>query len=374
LRIVQLVENLEVGGLESLAVDLALAQQRAGHEVRMYCLFGAGPLAGKLESAGIPVVTLQKPPGFSLATLLAMARCLRRDRTEVIHGHNPGVHHYAAIAARLAGVPVCVNTRHSAATSTGAPYQERYFRWVQPLTGQVVFVCDAVRAPLVPRLRYPAEKCGVILNGIPLDPFRGRHASPGAHLPRIRFGTIGRLVPAKAHGILIDAFARIAPRLPEATLHIYGYGALEADLTAQIVRLGLEQRVWLEGRTSDPAGALETLDVFVFSSIHEGLPLVVLEAMAAGLPIVSAAVGGVPEILPESIGWLCPTGDAGALAEAMLTAATAPDLQLRGSAAREIALANHGIDSMSRNYEALYQRLLQNTTLPASVRRCTKDL
>ena len=374
MRIVQLVENLEVGGLESLAVDLALAQQRAGHEVRMYCLFGAGPLAGKLQDSGIPVVTLQKPPGFSLSTLLAMTRSLRRDRAEVIHGHNPGVHHYAALAARLAGVPVCVNTRHSAATSTGAPYQERYFRWVRPLTGQVVFVCDAVRAPLLPRLRYPDEKCSVILNGIPLDPFRGRQASPGARLPRIRFGTIGRLVPAKAHGILIDAFARIAPRLPEATLHIYGYGALEAELAAQIARLGLQHRARLEGRTSDPAGTLETLDVFVFSSIHEGLPLVVLEAMAAGLPIVSTAVGGVPEILPESVGWLCPTGDAGALAEAMLTAATAPGLERRGAAAREIALARYGVESMSRNYEDLYQRVLNNTTTAASARACTKDL
>ena len=365
MRIVQLVENLEVGGLESLAVELALAQRRAGHEVFLYCLFGAGPLAAKLKPAGIPVVTLEKPPGFSPRTVLALARRLKRDRVDVVHGHNPGVHHYAALAGRLAGVPACLNTRHSAATSAGVPYEERYFRWVRPLTGHVVFVCSDVRRQLLPRLRYPAEKCSVIVNGIPLEPFRGRPAAPGACLPRIRFGTIGRLVPAKGHAILIDAFARIAPRLPDAELHIYGYGVLEHELAAQIARLGLEGKVRLEGRTSDAPGVLRDLDIFVFSSVNEGLPLVILEAMAAGLPVVSTAVGGVPEILPDSAGWLCPPGDAVALAEAMLAAA-AGGLAARGAAARELALENYGMESMSRSYEDLYRRLLRFKTTRAA--------
>jgi hypothetical protein len=151
-RIVQLVEDLELGGLERLAVDLALAQHSSGHQVLVYCLFGAGPLAASLEAADIPVVPFGKSPGFSIATVLAMAKRLRADRVDVIHGHNPGVHHYAALASRLAGVPVCVNTRHSVTTSKGLPYQERYFRWVKPLTGQVVFVCDFVRGGLEHKL------------------------------------------------------------------------------------------------------------------------------------------------------------------------------------------------------------------------------
>ena len=138
MRIVQLVEDLELGGLERLAVDLALAQRQAGHQVLVYCLHNAGPLAADLEAAGILVAPFHKAPGFSMATVLAMAKRLRHDRADVIHGHNPGVHHYAALAARLAGVPVCVNTRHSVTTSKGLPYQERYFRWVKPLTSHVV--------------------------------------------------------------------------------------------------------------------------------------------------------------------------------------------------------------------------------------------
>ena len=359
MRIVQIVEDLELGGLERLAVDLALAQHHSGHQVLVYCLFGAGPLAASLQATGVPVVPFGKSPGFSMSTVLAMAKRLREDRADVIHGHNPGVHHYAALAGRLAGVRACVNTRHSVTTSNGLPYQERYFRWVKPLTNQVVFVCDFVRRGLEHKLGYPAEKCSVILNGIPLAPFLARPASPGVRRPRIRFGTIGRLVPAKGHAILLDAFARVRQTAPEAELSIYGYGDLQQNLSAQIANLGLEGSARLEGRTGNSAETLQELDVFVFSSINEGLPLVLLEAMAAGLPIVTTNVGGIPEVLPKESAWLCPPGDADSLAGAMLQAANCGDLRERGEMARRLATNRYGLDQMAATYEELYRRLLR---------------
>jgi glycosyltransferase involved in cell wall biosynthesis len=358
MRIVQLVEDLQLGGLERLAVDLALAQKQAGDQLLVYCLFHAGPLAASLEAAGIPVVPFQKPPGFSISTVLAMAKRLRADRADLIHGHNPGVHHYAALAARLAGVPVCLNTRHSVTTSKGLPYQERYFRWVKPFTSHVVFVCDFVRRGLEPKLGYPPEKCSVILNGISLAPFLSHPASPASRRPRIRFGTIGRLVPAKGHAILIDAFARVCQAAPGAELSIYGYGDLQEQLQSQIARLGLADRARLEGRTEDSAATLQDFDVFVFSSVNEGLPLVILEAMAAGLPIITTDVGGIPEVLPKGSAWLCPPGDPEALATAMLRAIKCADLPERGETARRLAAANYGMEHMAGRYQDLYIRLL----------------
>src|SRR5262249_26984129 len=140
----------------------------------------------------------------------------------------------------------------------------------------VVFDCDYVRRELEPLLNYPASKYSVIVNGIPLEPFVANPASPGSMLssntpPRIRFGTIGRLVPAKGHSVLIEAFTRIAQRLPHADLRIFGYGPLEGEMREQIRRLGMEGHIVLEGRTSDPSRALASMDVFVFSSVNEGL-------------------------------------------------------------------------------------------------------
>ena len=358
-----MVENLEVGGLERLAVDLALAQRAAGHRAAVYCLYGAGPLARELESGGVPVVEFHKERHSRAATVWAMAKQLRRDRADVVHGHNIAVHHFAAVAKRIAGVPVCINTRHSATSSTGAPYEERYFRWVEPFTDHVVFVCDYVKKQLEPLLHYPASKYSVILNGIPLDKFLAHPASPGAARPRIRFGTVGRLVPAKGHAVLIEAFSKIAAGLPAADLRIYGYGALENDLRDLIGRLGMSGRVTLEGRTGDAASVFESLDVFVFSSVNEGLPLVILEAMAAGLPIVSTRIGGVPEVAPESLfPWFAEPGDAEALAAAMLRAAQSPDLARVGAEARRMASAHYGIARMSRRYQELYEKLLAAPT------------
>ncbi len=367
MRIVQLVETLEVGGMERIAVDLALAQHAAGHQAAVYCLFGAGPLRAELDRTGIPVVELHKERRSKAAVVWSMAAQLRRHRPDVIHGHNPGVHHFAAVAGGLARVPVCLNTRHSATSSTGAPYQERYFRWVEPLTSHVAFVCEHVRNALEPRLRYPIRKCSVILNGIPLEPFLANPASPGKARPRIRFATIGRLVPAKGHSVLIDAFSRIADQLPQADLRIFGYGPLEGALRAQIERLGLAGRITLEGRTDQPARAFQSMDVFVFSSLNEGLPLVILEAMASGLPIVSTRIGGVPEVAPESLfPWFCAPGCAAALAEAMLRAAQSDQLAAIGAEARSLANTQYGLAQMSSRYEALYERLLSRLSGPVS--------
>jgi glycosyltransferase involved in cell wall biosynthesis len=365
--IVQLVENLEVGGLERMAVDLALAHRAAGHRVSMYCLYGAGPLARDLEREGVPVVEFHKERRSRAGVVWSMSRQLRRDRADVIHGHNSGVHHFAATAKRIAGTPVCLNTRHSATSSTGEPYQEKYFRWVEPFTEQVVFVCDLVRQQLAPLLNYPPAKCSVILNGIPLEKFLARPASPGSMRPRIRFGTVGRLVPAKGHAVLIDAFAKVAAELPEADLKIYGYGPLEGELQARIERLGMRGRITLAGRTEDTSRVLEALDIFVFSSLNEGLPLVILEAMAAGLPVVSTRVGGVPEVAPERLfPWMCEPGDADALAKAMSCAAANTQLAAIGQAGRDLAARSYGVGEMASNYLALYEKL-SGRKLPISV-------
>ena len=359
MRIVQLVETLEVGGLERVAVDLALALHAAGHWVGVYCFFGAGPLRAELDAKGIPVTEFHKDRHGNATLVWSMVRQLRRDRVEILHGHNPGVHHAAALAKAVARVPVCVSTRHSTTTSQGHPYQERYFRLARPLTDHVVFVCDYVRKVLAPRLQYPRSRCSVILNGIAIERFLRQPASPGGARPRLRFGTVGRLVPAKGHAVLIEAFARIAGRIPQAELQIHGYGPLQNELEAQVRRLGMQDRIRLEGRALDTAATLQPLDVFVFSSLYEGLPLAILEAMAAGLPIVSTRVGGVAEVAPEgSVAWFCEAGDPDDLAKAMLAAAHSADLAEMGREGRRLAKAHFGIAEMCRNYTALYGKLL----------------
>jgi glycosyltransferase involved in cell wall biosynthesis len=350
------VETLETGGLERIAVDLARAQQQAGDVPMLYCLFTGGPLADEARAAGIPVTEFHKEPGFSAKTLFLLARQLRRDRADVMHTHNPGVHHYGAVAARMAGVRGVVNTRHGPRTSFGRSYQERYFKAVMPITDRVVFVCEDSRRYLVENRGLAALKSAVVTNGIELSAFLEKPAAPMSTSPRIRFGAVGRMVPVKAHSILIDAFVELGRNLPGAELRIVGGGPLEEKLKEQA---GLDGRIRIEGSHSRIADVLQELDIFVLSSTSEGLPLVILEAMAAGLPIVSTRVGGVAEVAPESdVSVLCAPGDAGALAEAMYHAATRCDLASMGRNAREIASAKFSLDQMWRGYRAVYAEAL----------------
>ena len=364
MHIVQVVESLDRGGLERMALDLAVAQKRLGHSTSIYCLHERGALADEAESAGVPVTAFLKPRGFSVPVLWAMGRALRAAKADAVQTHNPGVHHYAAIAGKLSGRRVAVvSTRHSALTSKGLPYQERWFNWVMPLTGAVVFVCDDTRRKLAARMTPPAEKSHVIFNGIRLDPYRTQQAAPGSVAGRVRFGTIGRMVPAKAHEILLDAFAAVRAELPHAELWLGGYGEREAALREQAARLGLAGTPALRmEKVTAPAEFYAGFDIFVLSSVNEGLPLVTLEAMAAGLPVVSTRVGGSPEVAPEGeVAWYCEPGSAKKLASAMLAAARAgaAEWQRRGARARELALSRYGVEHMAAQYDAIFRKLTE---------------
>jgi len=359
MRIAQAVESLEVGGLERMALDLALGFRNAGDEVSFCCVLRRGELADEALAHGFPVSVFDKQPGLSPDLPLRLAGHFRRHRVEVVHSHNPGIHHYVASAARLAGVRVVVNTRHGPLMSSGKPYNERLFQFSLPFTDEVVFVSEQSRRVFLAQTGVPERLTSVIVNGIRLEPYRRQAAAPGSARPLIRFGAVGRLVPAKSHTTLIDAFALLHSRLPAATLRIAGDGPLRPDLQARVARAGLQSCITLAGHTADVPGFLRDLDIFVFSSKNEGLPMAILEAMAAGLPIVSTRVGGVPEVVPEGdVGWFCPIEDPAALADAMYAAAVSPDLERRGRRAIEHALARYSIEAMHAAYASLYRKYL----------------
>jgi len=349
-----------MGGLERVAIDLAIAHRDRGLRCSIYSVYEPGVLAPQAEAAGIPVIAFHKPPGIAPRSMLAMAARLYRDQAGIVHTHNMGIHLFSAVAARLAGVPAIVNTRHGPTTSFGKPYRESHFRLAMPFTDAVVFVSDDCRRVLLRHGHIPPAKSQVIINGIRTAPFLAHPAAPGSVLPRIRFGAVGRMLPVKGHSVLIEAFAMLLVRIPAAELRIVGGGLLFEELSAQVLRLGLGSKVSIEGPHSSVHELLAEFDVLVFPSLNEGLPLVILEAMASGLPIVSTRVGGVPEVAPEGeVAWFCPPGEPQALAEAMYQAATCPQLPEMGARAREIAAARYSLQTMQNQYESLYRRVLE---------------
>jgi glycosyltransferase involved in cell wall biosynthesis len=357
--------------MERLAVDLALCQKAEGHEPLIYCLTFSGRLGKEATEKGIVVHSFNKPGGPRPGTLWKIIQQLRRDRPDVLHTHNHLVHHYGVIAGVMAGVPVIVNTRHRAehhlvngpegSQISNAPKDKKsdlIFRATMPWVGCVAMISESTRRFFVEHRGIPMAKTKVILNGAPLKRFLDAPAHPGSALPRVRFGIAARLVREKDHFTLLRAFSEVIAEIPEAELHIAGDGPLQEPLKEFAKELNLTHCVTFLGALPETSQFLSKLDIFVLSSLTEGMPISILEAMAAGLPIVSTRVGGVDEAAIDGQNALFVNpGDSHGLAQAMIRMARSVDLAKMGATGRATVQERFSIEKTWSEYYKLFLSL-----------------
>jgi glycosyltransferase involved in cell wall biosynthesis len=219
-------------------------------------------------------------------------------------------------------------------------------------------ISEATRRFFVRFRGIPEAKTRVILNGANLGRFVSVPAQPGSVLPRVRFGIAARMVGEKDHFTLLRAFALVVAEMPEAELQIAGDGPYRDRLVDLAKALNLKDRVTFVGALSHIAEFLSQLDIFVLSSLNEGLPLVLLEAMAAGLPVVSTRAGGVEEAAHEGVNaYLAAVGDSADLAQAMMRMAGAPNLAQMGALGQEIVQDQFRIEKTWQEYYRLFRSL-----------------
>lgn len=356
MNILHLVDTLEIGGAERVVVHLAKELAQRGHGVAVACVYAAGPLAQPLRNAGIRVWAFNKPEGLHPPTLWRLAQVVRECHADVIHTHNPQVHHYGVAAGKLAGTRVIVNTLH------GTNNFDHCGRAALVLYGTAALGSGAIAAVSNASLRFfkkvpylPNRKLTVVYNGIPLKQFL---EIPSPSEGPVTFGIVGRLVPIKDHQTALKAFAAVVRERPECRLEIAGDGPLREALAALMAQLGLDRHVHFHGAVTDIAEFLNRTQVFVMSSLSEGMPMSLLEAMAAGRPVVATAVGGIPEVVEGSgCGWLCPEGDVDALARTMLAAADSPNRPQVGELGRQWVTRHCSLGSMVEHYEEIYRKL-----------------
>lgn len=358
LRILQLVNSLDTGGAEKMVSSLSLELKRMGHRVEVVCLreFGRMPVAmERFAENGVGLRKFGKTDGFSAACIWKLARFLKSERIDVIHSHNPLVTHYAAAAALLARTPLSVSTIHGTSTLEIQKWARVLFSGSCHLTDRIVLVCRQVQEEFCRRFQAFRNRTATIPNGIDVSELISIPPRPSSK--EFVFGTVGRLVPVKDHHTLLVAFAKLRERFPFCNLQILGSGELQEELRMFAVALGLTQAVRFHGWSTDIPGFLSRIDTFVLSSRSEGLPMTLLEAMAAGVPVVSTAVGGVPEVVePAGCGWLARPGDPVDLAAKMECALSTRDD--RGSRARSAVVKEYSVECMARRYAGLYETAL----------------
>jgi len=360
MRILELINSLDTGGAERMVSVLAL-EMAEQHSVHVVCLRdkGAMPIPeARFQRQGVALVEMLKPDGFSREALSKLASYMRKYQIDVVHTHNPPVHHYGVLAARMAGVPVVVNTLHGISTLDMSRGAKALFLSSCLLSDRVVHVTEAVKASFL-KTWVPSKRSTVIPNGIEMDTLLG--IQPRRPDVSFVFGTIGRMEPVKDQRSLLLAFATVRREFPHCRLEMLGWGSLEDELRGLAAELGISGDVTFHGWNPDIAGFLSRLDVFVLSSRSEGLPLTLLEGMAAGLPVMPTAVGGIPEVVERAqCGWLCPPVDPPAFASQMKAALMSNDRAGKGCRARRDVVAHHSAETMTRDYLKLFSDLLDS--------------
>src|SRR5574340_3723 len=292
-------------------------------------LFTEGRVAHELRNAGIEVTVISEQKHGLISILWKLARHFRRHRFMVVHTHKPKDNFLSGMACRLVGVPYLVRTLHG----SWEPFQGfehvkiKTYEYVdravnKHLVSAIIAVTSKIQALLTNN--HPKEKFVCIHNGIDVDNLRPRRdkwrirkdldIGSGA----VILGTVGRLTPVKGHVYLLKAMQVLLSKNQDIRLVIVGDGPLRDQLSNLAVELKIEKNVFFVGHQDEACDFIDAMDVFVLPSLHEGIPMVLLEAMALSRPVVGSRAGGIPEVIEEGVsGLLVEPGNPVALAEAL---------------------------------------------------------
>ncbi|MEU0935366.1 glycosyltransferase family 4 protein [Embleya sp. NPDC059267] len=317
-----MVDDLRIGGAQRQVAGLAGALASCGHTVVLACTED-GPAGAELAAAGVSIVVLGRHRVARLVSpmlALRIARLARVGRFDVVHAHVHAATMAAALAGRLARVPVVV-TEHSMASWRG-PLARAYSRPLYRRCALVLAVSEQIADRLRRLDRVPTTRVRVVGTAV----FGATPAAlPDRHDAPVTVGVVGRLEPEKGVEFFLRAAACLADRHPRVRFTVVGDGRLRGELHALTRHLRLGDRVHFGGMCTDGPAAVAALDILCVPSLTEGAPLVVLEAMAAGVPVIATTVGAIPHQLGHGhAGILVEPTDVAALARALDTLLTHP--------------------------------------------------
>ncbi len=371
LNIAHCIHGLGLGGAQQIVKTLVRQLQPERHRCFVYCCLD-GPVRAELERAGATVRILKRRlPRFDPGWVLKLAKAMRRDKIDLAHTHLFGDSLHGYLAACAAGQLPVVMTLHSR-TELLNPLQRLGYRWLIARKTRAVACSEGVRRSFVAATGKDEILLPTIRNGIE-DPLGGSQRPPDRHRLRreldldpeaVIFAAVGRLSPEKDISSLIRAYAPLARSRPRASqLVILGDGPLRQELEAIVRSESLTAAVRFLGFRPEVPTILPALDVVVFNSLSEGLPIALLEAMATSRCIVGTGVPGILEaVRPDSEGLIVPPGEVDRLHEALVRAFESEALRNRlGRAARLRFSRAFQANRMVRAYESLYQETAGNS-------------
>jgi glycosyltransferase involved in cell wall biosynthesis len=365
IRVMQLLYSLGVGGSEKLALSIASHLDRDRFEFHFCGMDHGGELTDDLDRQRIPHHLMNRK-GLEARVLGRLHRVIKQNRIQVVHSHHFTQLFYGGLPARLAGARI-VHTEHEFFSYSQSEFSQMAIRPLSRLCEYVTAVGPEVADFFTQRIGLPRRLVTVVPNGVDVKAFEHDAASVrrelGLNAHEIVIGTVGRLEPEKDQTTLLEMFRQIEPATAPVRLMIVGSGAKADELKATAHRLGIADRTLFLGLRHDVPRLLSAMDVFVLTSIREGLPISLVEAMAARLPVVASNVGSIRDLVREGqTGFVVPARDVASFKAAVDRLVGCRDLRRRlGESGRSTVEQSFSLSSMIRSYEDMYLSAAQRS-------------
>jgi glycosyltransferase involved in cell wall biosynthesis len=356
-----------MGGADSQLLAAARELRARGHDVLIVSLTPLGPMGLRARSLGLRTESLEMPRGIpDPRGLLQLARLVRSWRPDLVHSHMVHANLMARALRLVAPVPALVSTIHN--IYEGGPVLMAAYRLTNGLADHMTIISRAAADRFIRERIVPRDRLRVVPNGVDPEPYRQVPPEARGELRRALglarefvWLAVGRFEIAKDYPNMLRAFAVVRERHPEAVLLLVGRGSLQEETEALARELKLGEAVRFLGVREDVPALLSAADGYLMSSAWEGMPMVLLEAAAGGLPIVTTRVGGNQEaVLDGESGFLAPPRDPAALASAMLRLMELTEAERRrmGERGREHVRTHHGLTRVVERWEELYREVL----------------
>jgi len=296
LKIFQIIPNLAVAGAEIMVENLIYELKERGCDVTAVSFYDyQSDITKRLEANGIRIIYLGKKKGFDLGLLFRLYKLLKAEKPDVVHTHI-GAAQYTFPTAKLAKIKKIVHTVHSIAQKENLGLNKKINKLYFKYAGVVpVALSKSIQESIFQVYGITAENVPVVFNGMPVDKYITRDDYSIGN--QINIVHIGRFSVEKNHKGLIEAFEKVSKVYPQAVLNLYGDGLLLNSVKIMVDEKNMGNKVVFHGITDRVPEVLSKSDIFCLSSIYEGVPMTLIEAMASAMPIVATAVGGVPDML-----------------------------------------------------------------------------
>lgn len=378
IRVLQIITRLIVGGAQGIALSIASGLDKDKFEVT----FLTGPQDFNIEMVKkwninaiiIPDLIRKINPVKDLMALIRLYFFIKKNKFDIVHTHTSKAGVLGRIAAKLAHVPIIFHTPH------GSIFHPIYYgsitifllsrieNFVASFTDKIIVISENEKGDLIEHKIAAADKYITIPGAVKPDDFLKAYDSAlkreELRIPDnvILIGNVARLVPEKGHLFCLEAFKMVADRFPTVKLLIVGDGILKSDIEAKINELDLNDKVIMIGRRDDIAEIFASLDISLHTSMWEGTPIAIIEAMLMGKAIIATKVGGIPELIEDGItGMLISPYDKKALANAIITLINDKALARKfGEATRQCAKEKFTLKTMIKKTTGLYNSFIES--------------